>query len=57
MRLGKKDVLFVEYFSQLKIQDAFAVKLFFVRNQEAGKRTSYFFVALTRDTTSLSLNW
>ena len=56
MRLGKKDVHFVEYSCQHVMQDACVAKLCLEQSREV-RKSSYFFAALTRDTTSLSLSW
>ena len=56
MKLGKKDVLFVEFLFQHVMRDVFVVGQYSEQNQEV-RRNNYFFAALTNDTTSLSLNW
>lgn len=53
MRLDKKGVHSVEYSCQLAIQDVCAAELYLEQKQGV-RKSSYFFAALTRDTTSLS---
>ena len=55
MRLDKKDAHSVEYSCQLVMQGACVAKLCLEQSQEV-RKSSYFFAALTRDTTSLSLS-
>lgn len=55
MKSDKKDAHFVEYSCQRVMQDVCAAKQYLEQSQEA-RKSSYFFAALTRDTTSLSLS-
>ena len=56
MKSDKRDAHFVEYSCQHVMQGVCAVKQYLEQNQEA-RKSSYFFAALTRDTTSLSRSW
>lgn len=56
MKSDRKDAHSVEYSYQQLMQGACVAKLCLEQSQEV-RKDSYFFAALTRDTTSLSLSW